>query len=197
MARPLPKNLIQKIKNEILNGKSKYQVAIELGLHPSTVYRVTGKISGKSFGWHGIRGKSLKILQEILTNGYAFTEGDYAGCNYPLLKKYFPKIRRVHILNKSVLFLEDKAENVARAYLKHLDKKFMSYQELKQITKVFGVELDKQEKQAFLGKTVQSFRRKKQRRNNFHLSFCKESQSKIDDFFGRFLHSEVLRLIII
>jgi hypothetical protein len=69
----------------------------------------------------------------------------------------------------------------------------MSYQELKQITKVFGVELGIQEKQAFLGKTPQSFCRKRQRRNFIHNSFCRESQSKIDDFFGRFLHSEVLR----
>ena len=65
MAQPLPKTLVQKIKDMVLDGKSNYRTAIELGLHPNTVYRVTRNIPGCSFGWPGIRGKTLKILMHL------------------------------------------------------------------------------------------------------------------------------------
>ena len=39
-----------------------------------------------------------------------------------------------------------------RAFLRSVEKKIISYQELKGITDVFQVNLSKQEKQAFLGR---------------------------------------------
>jgi len=42
-------------------------------------------------------------------------------------------------------------ENVAvRAFLENTRKKIISYQELRQVTEVFGVDMSKQEKESFL-----------------------------------------------
>jgi hypothetical protein len=47
MSKPLPKELIKKIQEEILNGKNKYQVAEEHGIAKSKVYQITKDISSR------------------------------------------------------------------------------------------------------------------------------------------------------
>jgi len=156
------------------------------------VYRITQHIPGKQYGWPGIRGKTLKMLQELIADGYIICSEDNAGRKYIALKKYFPTICKIRMYNKAIIFFEDKTEVAARAFLGDMNKKIMSYQELKQVTKVFGVDLSIQEKQTFFGKTNHNIRRKRRKRKIIHSSISKENQMKIDDFFGRFLHSDVL-----
>jgi hypothetical protein len=58
---------------------------------------------------------------------------------------------------------------------------------------VFNVKVEDDEKKAFLGKK-EPRRTLKIRESSFvYVSCSKEKQTKIDDFLGRFLHSEVLR----
>lgn len=132
------------------------------------------------------------MLQELDTKGYVICSPSYKGQKYSTLKKYFPTICKIKMCNKSILFFEDKADVAARAFLANMNKKIMSYQELKQVTKVFGVDLSIQEKNAFLGKTNHSIRRKRRRRKTINKQVFKEKQSQINDFLGRILHSEVL-----
>ena len=69
MTKQLLKETCKKIREEIKNGNSKYQIAVEYGLHPHTVYRRTLDFSGSQFGWPGIRGNTLKLLQDIMQHG--------------------------------------------------------------------------------------------------------------------------------
>lgn len=55
--------------------------------------------------------------------------------------------------NKTILYLDDKASIAARAFLSNTNKKIMSFQELKQIKKTFGIGLSTDEKYKFTGKT--------------------------------------------
>ena len=191
-AKPVDNETIKKIRKAIVEGKSKYQTAGEFKIHPKLVYRLTQDLPGKAYGWPGIRGNTLKLLQEILIQGYVLSSKMDVKNKYHILKKYFPKICKIYLNNRSILYLEDKAPVAARAFLQDIDKKIMSYQELKQISKVFGVDLSIQEKNNFLNKKDYNKGRKKQSGKAKKRSSCKEYQTKIDDFLHRFLPSGLL-----
>ena len=83
------------------------------------------------------------MLKDILENGYAFSS-DTSSVNHTL-KKHFPSIQRAEADGRSIYFLEDKADKATNAFLRSKRKKIMSYQELKGITKLFGVDLSREE----------------------------------------------------
>ena len=185
MVRRLSKETWDKIREEIKSGKSKYQTAAEYRLHPTVVYRNTLDLPGGQYGWPGIRGKTLEILQELMKYGYILCPNFHAGHKYHILRKYFPNICKIHMNNKTIMYLEDKSDVAARAFLSNMDKKIMSFQELKQITKTFGIELSSEEKYKIIGKQKPS---KKipiiRRKDGGFLSSYHNSQSKIDDYMG-------------
>lgn len=139
------------IRRKINSGKTKYEIAKELHISTATVYYWTKDVPSKNIGWPGIRGKTLDILQELLTKGYAFSSDNHFQSRYMTLRKYFPTIHRINIYKKNILYLEGKENEAAQAFINHLHgKRIISYQELKQITKVFGTKLSRPEKEAFL-----------------------------------------------
>jgi len=181
MSKPLSKELFQKICREIRAGKSKYQVSGELGINQNTIYRKTQHIPGKAYGWPGIRGKTLKMLEELIAKGYIICSADYQGQKYRILRKYFPTICKIKMYNKPILFFNDKAEIAARAFLENMDKKIMNYQELKQVTRVFGIELSTEEKHRFVGKTrKQRFPVIRRKYGGFHSNFHKDQQKIVE-----------------
>jgi hypothetical protein len=140
------------ITRKIKSGKSKYQVAKELNINRDTIYRIAKDLPSKPCGWPGLRGKTLELLQKILVDGYAVYSDNCTNRRYMTLKKYFPTICRVKMYGKNIFFLEDKADVAARAFIGNIRRKIISYQELKQITEVFGTNFCKREKDLFLGK---------------------------------------------
>jgi len=60
------------------------------------------------------------------------------------------------------------------------------------MSQVFNTDLDIHQKRQFLGKKSHRKWWRRRKLKQPHNSFSKEKQSKIDDFLGRFLHSEVL-----
>ena len=139
------------IRRKINAGKTKYQIAKELHISTETVYRWTKDIPSKNIGWPGIRGKTLDMLQELLSKGYVFAKCSNPQGRYIHLHKYFPTIHRIKIYNQHILYLEGKEDAAARAFIESLvHKRIISYQELKQITKVFGTDLSKSEKEDFI-----------------------------------------------
>jgi hypothetical protein len=140
------------ITRKIKSGKSKYQTAQELNLRKDTVYTYAKNLPSKPCGWPGIRGGTLKLLQELLTKGYAIHSCSNLKQRYQILRKYFPKVCKVKMYGRNIFFIEDKKDVAARAFLENINKKIISYQELKQVTKVFNTNLSKTEKQTFLGR---------------------------------------------
>ena len=148
----IPKKLKKKIRAEVELGKPKYQVAKECKISRSAVYKITKDLQNKFYGWSGIRGKTLDLLQEIISKGYAFPKVTYIQRQYVVLRKYFPTIRRVSIYKRNILFLDGKEDAAVRAYLNDTKKKIISYQELKQVTDIFEADISQKEKEAFLFK---------------------------------------------
>ena len=91
------------------------------------------------------------MLQELLSKGYVFAKCSNPQGRYIHLHKYFPTIHRIKIYNQHILYLEGKEDAAARAFIESLvHKRIISYQELKQITKVFDTELSRKEKEDFI-----------------------------------------------
>ncbi len=184
MPKRISKEKLQRIREEIKSGKSKYQTAADFGVHPTVVYRWTQDLPGSQYGWPGIRGKTLEILQELIKYGYVLCSNFNAGHKYRILRKYFPNICKISMYNKTVLYLDDKASVAAKAFLAGMNKKIISFQELKQVTKTFGIEFSSEEKHKIIGRTRRHKLPVIRRKEGGFLSSYSESQCKIDDFMG-------------
>jgi len=181
MTKPLSKEIIQKIRAEVIKGKSKYRVAKEFGLSEFIVYSHTSDLPSINLREPCIRGKSLRILQQLLQEGYVHSNID----TYNMLRKlrrYLPMIQRTQIDGKGIYYLSDKNKIALQAMIKTKHSKIISYQELKSITKVFGVNLDTVEKERivrFKESRVSPIIRKK---NGGYMSSLKKTQARLDDF---------------
>jgi len=148
---------IQKIRKYARKYNSKIDVANTFGLSYNTVLFYTRDITINrnvmktnviertpmkiTYNYsRGIVGKSLDLLKELVTNGYAFSSRKYGLKEYIKLKKDFPQIKRTKIYGKMIYYLDDKSKIAAEAILNISNKKVMSYQEIKQITKVFDTD---------------------------------------------------------
>jgi len=156
MPEELSDELIKKIRYYVKKYNSKIDAANKLGLSYDTVLFYTKDIRIKSrkmdIDYSGIYGKSLDLLKEVMQNGYTFSSGKYGPKEYIKLKKYFPQIRRTKMFGRMTCYIEDKSKIAAKALLEVSNKKIMSYQELKQVTKVFDIKLEKKDKKKYLPK---------------------------------------------
>lgn len=147
MPEEISEELINEIRIYVTIYNSKIDVANKFGLSYDTVRFYTKDIRIKSrkkdIDYLGIYGKSLDLLKELIHNGYVFASGKYRLKDYIKLKKYFPNIRRTKMHGKMIYYLDDKSIIAAKAFVEGLNKKVMSYQELKQIEKVFDNKLKK------------------------------------------------------
>jgi len=150
--RVLSRDLIEAIRQEVKNGASKFQTALKYNVSRSTVYRWTKDIPGRNCGWPGIRGKTLEMLKELVSNGFLLPTGENVHRQFLTLRKYFPSIFRISMYGKQIFLLKGKEEEAVRAFLGSTRKKIISYQELHQVTEVFGADISRKEKEAFLFK---------------------------------------------
>ena len=145
------KELIEKIRREVLNGKSKYGVAKELGLSDSIVYYHTRDIPSKSPGRSEIRGKTLDLLKQLLQDGYVYGKR-HTSSQFRTLRKHFPVIKRAEFDKRAVFFLEEKNKIALEALIAQKKSRVISYRDISSISKVFNVGLKMNEKHQLLGK---------------------------------------------
>ena len=140
MPKELSDKLIKQIRYYVRKYNSKIDAANKLGISYDTVLFYTRDIRIKSrkmdIVYSGIYGKTLDLLKELLKNGYTFSSGKYGLKEYIKLKEYFPQIRRTRMYGKMIYYLDDKSKIAAQALVNEINKKVMSYQELKQVIKV-------------------------------------------------------------
>jgi len=182
--KPYPKEIIQKIREEVLKGKTKYRVAKEMGIHELVVYSHTSDLPGVILGEPCIKGKSLDLLKQLLDVGYA-SSNEETHFTLRKLKKNLPMIQRAQIDGHSIYYLSDKNKNALQAMITQKKSRIISYQELKSITKVFGVNLSTDEKQKYVRvldrHSIPIIRKK----NGGFLSSLKKNQARLDDFTGK------------
>ena len=73
MTRKLSEETIQKIREDTIEGKSKYKIARDYGISANVVYNYTKDIPTPRKE-PCIRGRALELLKEILRKGYVYTE---------------------------------------------------------------------------------------------------------------------------
>lgn len=141
MLQEISDERVNKIRYYVKKYNSKIETANRLGLSYDIVVFYTRDIRLKSRKkdpeYTGIYGKTLDLLKELMQDGYAFSSKKYNTTHYVKLRKYFPNIKRTKIYGKAIYYLDDKSKLAAEALLEVTNKKFMSYQELKQVIKVF------------------------------------------------------------
>jgi hypothetical protein len=77
--------------------------------------------------------------------------------------------------------------------MKQDTSRIISYQELARMTQVFNTDIEINQKRQFLGKNPHRRWWKRRKTKCVRGLNSKEKQSLLDDFLGRFLHSEVLQ----
>lgn len=137
-----------------------------------------------------IHGKTLQVLQQLLKDGYMYTSRN--GDQLRFLQKLFPSIKRSQYLNRSIYYLEGHDEDALREMMHRYPTRIISFQDLNQMIKTFDAKIENKEKRAFLGKKRLSKRIKVEKKIEGQTGVTKETQSTLDDFLGRFLHSEGL-----
>ncbi len=185
MSSKYSKKLIQKIRKEVLSGKTKYQVAKEIGLSDKVVYYHTRDLPSKNPGRTEIRGRTLEALKTLLTEGFVDSDRKTSS-NLRTLQKHFKVIKRSQIDGKkTIYYLEDKNKKALRSTIEKKGSKVISYHELSFMSKVFDVNLSKKEKRSLIGRKQGKSSCKKQGSNS-------NSTGEKGGFLGRFLHSDVL-----
>jgi hypothetical protein len=191
MAKTLPKEVIQKIREDTIEGKSKYKIARDCGISANTVYNYTKDIPTPRRKEPCIRGKALELLKELLRKGYVYTEKNRTSLRF--LQKTFPVIKRSQFKNRSIYYLEDKNKLALREMMKLNSSRIISYQELSRMTQVFNTDVEIKQKRSFIGKNRKRRGYKIKSQKQPYESFSKERQTLLDEFLGRILHSEVLK----
>ncbi|MCS4542366.1 MAG: hypothetical protein HY929_08690 [Euryarchaeota archaeon] len=126
----------QEVRERVSKEGSKISVAEDIGICYSTILNWTRDITVGQ-GNKGIRGRSLKIIQDLMEKGYSMkTVSRYTKT---MLKKYFP-VKITRIKRRSILYLEEREEEAFKALVKDLKGKVISYQELGMMAKAFGLE---------------------------------------------------------
>ncbi len=193
--KKLSKETLKKIRKEILQGKSKYQIAREMNISSDRVYKYTRDLPSKITRSPYISGKPLELLKQLLKKGFVYTGKN--GVALRSLQRYFPVIRRSEFKKRSIFYLEDKNKAALREMMKQNSSRIINYYELKSVCKVFNTDISISEKKLFFGKNRPRSRKRKYKFKKAQISVPKENQSLLDDFLGRFLHSEVLSYHII
>ncbi len=162
LKRGLPQELRDKIRSEVLSGKSKRRVSIEFGVSEKTVQYYTSDLLLTPFRKIQTPDRTLELVKALLTDGYALASDKYGTNEYNKLKQHCQSISKIKMNGRVIFFLQGKEEVATRVFLEHQQKKIISYHDLKDITKVFRVDLSKREKKAFLLKNRQRKLLKKQ-----------------------------------
>ena len=144
MSRKLSKETIELIRKEVMSGKSKYQVAKEMGICDSVVYRHTKDISRPKNVGPCIKKEQFELFKQLLEDGYVYT--DKNRIRLRCLQKHFPMIKRANYKGRSLYFLEDYSKTVLNAMIKQKESRVISYHDLSNMSRIFDVKLSSKEK---------------------------------------------------
>lgn len=143
--KPLTKEVIQRIRDEILRGKTKYRVAKEVGINESVVRSHTRDLPSLKRGEPYIKGRAVDLLKQLLEVEYVnSTTENYLALQR--LRRILPIIHQTQMDYKRVYYLSDKNNIALQAMITQDKSRIISYQDLKNISKVFVVNLSREEK---------------------------------------------------
>ncbi len=131
--RPLKRQARRLVKT----GISKTEASMITGVSYPTVVYWTSDMR-LPCGRKSLSGFTLRILKEIVSKGYAFHDGSQTNGSYRVLRKSFP-VRKARSHNTAVFYLEGSERKAMEAFLKRLNLRSISWQELEYIRRAFGI----------------------------------------------------------
>jgi len=134
--RSYSQEIKREVRERVSREGSKMSVAEDIGICYPTVLNWTRDITVGQ-GNNGIRGRSLRIVQDLMERGYSLKKVSLY--TKTMLKKNFP-VRITRVNRKSILYLEGNKEEALKALVKNLKGRVISYQELGMIAKAFGLQ---------------------------------------------------------
>jgi len=198
MSSKLPNIIIKRIREEVKKGKSKFQIALELNIAPSTVCNYSKDIPYKRRYNSSIRGATLDLLKQLHNEGYIISKG--MSNNIFTLKKHFPSLNLVRVKSQYICFLNGREKDAVKAFLEKNSSKVISFHKLAPICKVFGIALSTEDKAKLLGKEHKSKCRKGIKKRQCSDRISQKNQSKIDDFIhettfiGNSIHEKTFKI---
>ncbi len=175
MTYKLPVETIQKIREDVRGGKSKYQVALELDVSFDGVYKNTKDIPNKRIICNsGIREPTLELLKQLHKKGYIISKGNSSLLH--TLKRHFPEFQLIRIRFQHVCFLKGFEKDALRGFLEKEKHRVVSYHTLAPVCKAFGIDLPIHEKREILGLSNKEENKKRA------FKIIDRSQMKLDDF---------------
>ncbi len=169
--RGIPLEVRKKIREEVKSGKSKRQAAIQFGVSEKTVCYHTRDICLRPFKNLRVQDKKLELMKDLLRDGYALASEKYHTPEYNEMKRHFPSICKIKMYDRVIFYLEDKKDIATRAFLDNSKRKIISYQELKQVTKVFDSNLNIKEKKQIIQDNRSKKLFQKEKNSNDSLAF--------------------------
>ena len=155
-----------------------------MGIDESVVRRHTLDLPSVKLGEPYIKGRAFDLLKQLLDVGYIHSTIE----NYQTLqrlRRFLPMIQHTRIDYKGVYYLSDKNKDALQAMISLNKSRIISYQELKSITKVFGVDLSRDEKHKYVKPVRNRVIPVIRKENGGFLSSLKKNQAKLDDFTGK------------
>ncbi len=152
MPRKIPDKIIQKIRREVLSGKSKYQVAKEYDISDSTVYKYTKDIARPKDIGPCIKKEQFELFKKILKQGYVYTNSNRNHLRG--LQKHFHMIKRANYKGRSLYFLEDYNKTALNAMIQQKESRVISYHDLSNMSRIFDVKLSSKEKKTYKTKNI-------------------------------------------
>lgn len=144
MSRRLSDEDVEKIRSQVLSGKSNYQVARELEICETTVRNHTKDIARQKNVGPCIKKEQFELFKQLLEDGYVYTDSNRNRLRG--LQKHFPMIKRANYKGRSLYFLEDYSKTALNAMIKQKKSRIISYHDLSNVSKIFNVTLSAKEK---------------------------------------------------
>lgn len=115
--------------------------------------------------------RAFELLKELQMNGYVFANEKFTLDDYRRLKINMPNIIKVNAYNKTIFFEKSKSKIAAKAFLKELNKRYFTYQEIQKVVNQFKIKMDINEKRPFMHKPKRS-------KSQYKASNCKKTQER-------------------
>lgn len=142
---------------------------------PHTKHRYTGEPF--------IKGKAVDLLKQLLEVGYVHsTTENYLALQR--LRRILPMIQLTRIDYKPVYYLSDKNKIVLQAIIRLNKSRVISYQELKSVSKAFGVDLSKEAKHDYVRLRKNHVIPVIRKKEGGFLSSLRKNQASLYDFHG-------------
>jgi len=133
-----PPKIRWKVRKMVKKGMSKADASRRTGVNYQTVVNWTRDII-RDRGNFGTRGKTLKLLPELVRNGYFFSDELNNVSHYRTLKKYLP-VKRVVLSGKNnIYYLEGREKEAFKAFIKRFDIKIIDFHKLGDILRVLKI----------------------------------------------------------